>query len=159
MDVNVRDVDEIIRFGRSLNGFLTDYLGSLQGVYTGAVSDSMTAGNALATLRSKAEKAERELYVAEWNLESTEEWAYRNPEKDYTVQIIHRQEMLEEKKEIYERARQNLEEGEILVKRIKINSDRVIEEVNRGLRQLKDQGHETLNTIKKAAAAISRYVK
>lgn len=47
MDVSVRDVDEIVRFGRSLNGFMTDYLGSLQQVSTGASSDYTKARNCL----------------------------------------------------------------------------------------------------------------
>ncbi len=158
MDVSVRDVDEIVRFGRSLNGFMTDYPGSLQQVSTGASSDYTKARNCLNSLRTKVEKAKWELEVAKRNLESLETRACRRPEEDYTDRIIRQEEIVEQKQEIYERATRALEEGESIVKRIKANSDRVIEEVNRGRRLLQDQGHNALSTIKKAAAAISKYV-
>lgn len=159
MDVNVRDVDEIVRFGNSLKSFLSDYLGALMQVVQSANIDYTTARNALTRIRTKMEAAERELRSAEFSLENVERDADNNPEEDYSRELAFRAEMVEEKRAIYEQAKQAFEEAETLVKRVKTNTDMVIEQIYRSRNIIRDNGNDALQSIAKSARAISNYIK
>lgn len=159
MDVNVKDVDEIVRFGRSLQGFLSDYLGALNLVMQGANSDESTARNNLNTIRNYVDSAERAVRSAEQMLESAENKADSDPEEDYSSDIEYAERILEERQAAYERAKQALEEAEGIVRRVKTNADMVVEEVTRSRRQIQDNGRDALQSIQKAARAISQYVR
>lgn len=159
MDVNVKDVDEIVRFGRSLQGFLSDYLGVLNLVMQGANSDESTARNNLNTIRNYVDSAERAVRSAEQMLESAENKADNDPEGDYSSDIEYAERILEERQAAYERAKQALEEAEGIVQRVKTNADMVVEEVTRSRRQIQDNGRDALQSIQKAARAISQYVR
>lgn len=95
MDVNVRDVDEIVRFGRSLQSFLSDYLGALMMVNQGAQCDYTTARNALNSIRTKMENARSELRSAEITLENTEREARNDPDEDYSSELAFRESEVE----------------------------------------------------------------
>ncbi len=159
MDVNVRDVQEIVRFGNSLKSFLTDYMGALNMVLNGANADYTKARNALNTIRTIMEKAESDLRSAEFSLENTERDARNNPDEDYSSEISFRQDEVEEKRERYERAKQAFEEAEALAKRVKTNTDMVIEQVIRSRNRIQDTARDTLSSIQHAVRAISQYLK
>ena len=159
MDVNVKDVDEIVRFGRSLQGFLSDYLGALNLVMQGANSDESTARNNLNTIRNYVDSAERDMRSAEQMLESAENKADSDPEGDYSSDIAYAGSILEERQAAYERAKQALEEAEGIVQRVRTNAEMVIEEVTRNCRQIQDNGRDALQSIQKAARAISGYLR
>lgn len=159
MDVNVRDLDEIVRFGSSLKSFLSDYLTALNYVRNGANEDYTKARNALGTIRTYTESAERDLKSAERTLESTIDDANRNPDKDYSRQIEFRESQVEKAQMKYERNKQALEEAEGLIRRVKVNTDMVLEQITRSRNQINDIGHNALHSIQKSANSIARYKK
>lgn len=159
MDVNVKDVDEIVRFGNSLKSFLNDYLMELNQVARGADDDRIRAQNKLNTIRGFVESGERQLREAEDLLDRAIDKANNYPEEDHSDDIDYAERRVEERREVYERARRALEEAESIVRKVKVNADMVVEQVDRSRRQLRDNGESTLRTIGKAARAISQYIK
>lgn len=159
MDVNVRDVDEIVRFGRSLNSFVSDYLGLLRQVGTASSNDYNTARNSLNRIRSRMESAESNLRSAKGMLEDAIDRANRYPEEDNSDAVAYASSMVEEREAIYQRAKDAFDEAEGIVQRVKQTSDRVFEEVNRSYNQIRENGSDALGAIKHAAQSISRYIK
>ena len=159
MDVNVRDVEEIVRFGHSLKGFLSDYLSMLGRVGSAAQQDYTTARNNLQRIRGNAESAERDLRQAERQLDSAYRTANNNPEEDHSDRIDYLERLVEEKQERYERNKEALAEAEQLTKRVKVNTDMVWEQTNRSRNQINELGHTALSSIQKAANAIKNYIR
>lgn len=159
MDVNVRDVEEVVRFGSSIKSFVSDYLGALQTVVQGANTDRTTAENTLRRMRSRVESLESDFRNAQRQVEDAYDRAYRYPDEDHSDDIDYAERMMEEKQASYERAQQALDEAEGTVSRIKSTTERVIEEVYRSRDEIRDTADETVSAIKHAANAIAQYVK
>lgn len=159
MDVNVRDVEEIVRFGNSLKGFLSGYIEALGRITTGANCDYTTARNALNSIRTKMESAESALDSAEFALSNVERQARNNPDEDYSNEIYFREEQVEEKQELYDRAKEAFDEADVLVKRIKVQTDMAIEQVWKSRNQIQDGGRDALQAIQNAARIISQYIR
>lgn len=159
MDVNVRDLEEIVRFGRSLQSFLSDYHGVLGQVGSASQQDYTQARNKYNTIRNAAESAERDLQQAERQLESAIDTANNYPEEDHSDKIEYLERMVEEKQAVYERNKQALEEAESLVHNVKVNTEMVWEQVTRSRCQIQETGQNALRSIQKSASAIASYKK
>lgn len=157
MDVSVKDLDEIRRFGSSVKGFLTDYLSGLSRVGNMATSDRFKATNALSSMRNTADSAERNLRSAERMLEDAE-WEARNSEVDLSDKVDYAQRIVDERMAKYELAKSILEEAEGLVRSIQSRTEMVQDEVRRGHNQLRGVGSEALQVISKSLASISQYL-
>lgn len=157
MDVNVHDVAEIVRFGRSLQSFLSDYLGVLSQVGNAAQQDYTQTRNKYNTIRNYAEAAERDLANAERQLESAIETANNYPDEDHSDKIDYLARGVEEKKMIYERNKQALEEAEALIHRVKVNTDMVWEQTHRSRNQIQETGQNALRSIQRSANVIASY--
>lgn len=159
MDVNVRDVDEIVCFGNSLKSFLSDYIAVLNQVSQGSQQDYISACNFMNTIRTYTEAAESDLQAAERRLESTIDNANNNPDEDWSSQIELRERAVEEAALKYERNKQALEEAEGIIRNLKVNIDMVWDQVNRNRSQLQEVGHSALASIQKSVQAIMNYKK
>lgn len=159
MDVNVRDVEEIVHFGHSLQSFLSDYLGVLTQVGQGAQQDYTHARNKYTTIRGAAESAERDLRQAERELESSIETSHNYPDEDHSDKIEFLERIVEEKRMRYERNKQALEEAESLIHNVKVNTEMVWEQVSRSRNQIQETGQNALRSIQKSASAIASYIK
>lgn len=159
MDVNIRDLNEIVRFGNSLKDFLSDYLGNINRIGNAARQDYTTARNCLNTIRTYTEQAKRELDYAEKRLDDAIETARNYPDEDHSDKIEFIAREVEEKRLIYERNRQAFEEAEPLARNVKINTERILEEAQRSRNNIQGIGQTALHSIKKSANAIASYIK
>lgn len=159
MDVNVRDVEEIVRFGNSVKSFLSDYVGALHMSVQGANQDRTTAENTLRRMRGRVESLESDFRNAQRKVDEAYDCANRYPEEDHSDAICYAERMLEEKQAVYERASRALDEAEGIVSKIKSTTERVIEEVYRSRDNIRDTGDDVVSAIKHAANAISQYIR
>lgn len=157
MDIKVKDIDEIRRFGSSVKSFLSEYLGGLSRVGSMAYSDRLKATNALSSMRNRADSAERDLRSAERMLEDAERKA-RNSESDLSDQVEYAQRIVDDRMAKYELAKSTLDEAEGLVRKILTNTEMVQDEVRRGNNQLRTVGSEALQAISKSLTRISQYL-
>ena len=158
MDVNVKDIEEIVRFSRSMQSFLNNYLAALNKIMNGASSDVSKASNAITTMRNRTESAKNNLRYSEHRLEQLLEEEI-NSEEDLSSEIAYIEAEVEDRRLKYELAKQSLEEAESLVCRIKINSNTILEEIIRNRTLIQDAGHNGLSAIKNATSAIMQYIK
>lgn len=159
MDVNVKDVNEIVCFGRSLQSFLAEYLNALNAVRSGAEFDRAKAYNIVNKLRTKMEKAERDVQSASISYDSTVRSANSHPDEDWSEQIEHRARQLEEAAQNYADIKEACQEAESLYKKVKASTDRVIEEAYRSQRQINEVGRNALQSIQTSAQKIMQYLK
>ncbi|MBD5278306.1 MAG: hypothetical protein HDS32_03630 [Bacteroides sp.] len=159
MDVNVRDLNEIFHFGSSLQSFLNAYIGVLSQVGSAAQQDYTQARNNFNTIRTYTESAESNLQAAERELEDAIDTANDYPEEDHSDRIEYLEAMVEEKRMVYERNKEALEEAESLLHNVKVNTDMVWEQVWRSRNQIQETGQNALRSIQKSANAIASYKK
>lgn len=157
MDVKVKDIDEIRRFGSSVKSFLSEYLLGLSRVGSMAGSDRLKATNFLSSMRNRADSAESNLRSAERMLEDAKRKA-RNSESDLSDQVEYAQKIVDERMAKYELAKSTLDEAEGLVRKILTNTEMVQDEVRRGNHQLRSVGSEAVQAISKSLTRISQYL-
>ena len=159
MDVNVRDINEIVRFGNSMKSFLSDYLELLSTICNASGYDYTEAGNNFRTIRTYTESAEHHLRTFEWELEREIEAACKYPKEDHSDRIDFLKKMVEKERALYNRNKQALEEAERLIHNVKVNTDMVFQQVSLSRNKIQELGYNALRSIKKSVSAIDSYKK
>lgn len=159
MDVSVKDVEEIVNFGNSLQTFLNNYMGQFTQLHIGADMDVAQARARLATIRKYEETAEEKLHNADSNLNSAILTSRNYPDEDRLWQIEMCQREYNSCREAYDYAKEVSEASEGVVRNVERIAETVCEELWRSSRQLEQLRNETLSAIQKSAISIREYIK